>query len=131
MRGPAHAHSSTRSAQAKTLAMNFSIVDPFTDEPYSRDPRNIAEQGRGLPEKLSGIGDTAYFGPEAEFYIFDDVRFETKQNAGYYYIDSIEGAWNTGRDGGRRQPRLQAALQGRVLPGAAHGPLRRPARRRW
>ena len=52
----------------------------------------------------TGIADTVYFGPEAEFYVFDDVRFETKQNAGYYYIDSIEGAWNTGRveEGGNR-----------------------------
>ena len=89
--------------KAKTLALNFSIVDPFTDEPYSRDPRNIAAKAEAYL-KSSGIGDTAYFGPEAEFYVFDDVRFETKQNAGYYYVDSIEGAWNTGRveDGGNQ-----------------------------
>jgi glutamine synthetase len=88
---------------AKTLAMNFSIVDPFTKEKYSRDPRNIAAKAESYL-KESGIADTVYFGPEAEFYVFDDVRFETKQNAGYYYIDSIEGAWNTGRveDGGNR-----------------------------
>jgi glutamine synthetase len=87
----------------KTLAMNFSIVDPFTDEPYSRDPRNIAAKAEAYLAQ-TGIADTAYFGPEAEFYVFDDVRFETKQNAGYYYIDSIEGAWNTGRaeEGGNR-----------------------------
>jgi len=90
-----------RFRQAKTLVINFFIVDPFTDEPYSRDPRNIASKAEGYL-KSSGIGDTAYFGPEAEFYIFDDVRFETKQQASYYYIDSVEGAWNTGRreDGG-------------------------------
>ncbi len=89
--------------KAKTLAMNFSIVDPFTDEPYSRDPRNIAAKAEAHL-KATGIADTAYFGPEAEFYVFDDVRFETKANAGYYYIDSIEGAWNTGREeeGGNR-----------------------------
>ena len=80
----------------KTLIMNFSIVDPFTDEPYSRDPRNIAAKAEAYL-KSTGIADTAYFGAEAEFYIFDDVRFETKQNAGYYFIDSIEAAWNTGR----------------------------------
>jgi glutamine synthetase len=87
----------------KTLALNFSIVDPFTDEPYSRDPRNIAAKAEAYL-RGSGIADTAYFGPEAEFYVFDDVRFETKQNAGYYYIDSIEGAWNSGRveEGGNR-----------------------------
>ena len=86
-----------------TLVMNFSIVDPFTDEPYSRDPRNIATKAEAYL-KSSGIADTAYFGAEAEFYIFDDVRFETKQSASYYYIDSIEAAWNTGRaeDGGNR-----------------------------
>jgi glutamine synthetase len=87
----------------KTLALNFSIVDPFTDEPYSRDPRNIAAKAEAYLAG-SGVADTVYFGPEAEFYVFDDVRFETKQNAGYYYIDSIEGAWNSGRveEGGNR-----------------------------
>ncbi len=80
----------------KTLILNFSIVDPFTDEPYSRDPRNIAAKAEAYL-KSTGIADTAYFGAEAEFYVFDDVRFETKANASYYYIDSIEAAWNTGR----------------------------------
>ncbi len=87
----------------KTLIMNFSIVDPFTDEPYSRDPRNIAAKAEAYL-KSTGIADTAYFGAEAEFYVFDDVRFETKANASYYYIDSVEAAWNTGRveEGGNR-----------------------------
>ena len=87
----------------KTLVINFSIRDPFTNEEYSRDPRNIAAKAEAYLA-TTGIADTAYFAPEAEFYIFDDVRFETKQNAGYYYIDSQEGAWNTGRaeEGGNR-----------------------------
>ena len=87
----------------KTLNVNFSIVDPYTDEPYSRDPRQVARKAEAYL-KSTGIADTAFFAPEAEFYVFDDVRFETKQNAGYYYIDSIEGAWNTGRveEGGNR-----------------------------
>ncbi len=87
----------------KTLALNFSIVDPFTDEPYSRDPRNVAAKAEAHLT-ATGIADTAFFGPEAEFYVFDDVRFETKANAGYYFIDSIEGAWNSGRaeEGGNR-----------------------------
>ena len=87
----------------KTLALNFSIVDPFTDEPYSRDPRNIAAKAEAYLAG-SGLADTAYFGAEAEFYVFDDVRFETNQHSGYYFIDSIEGAWNSGRveDGGNR-----------------------------
>ncbi|PWJ24783.1 L-glutamine synthetase [Branchiibius hedensis] len=87
----------------KTLVMNFSVVDPFTDEPYSRDPRNVAAKAEAYLAS-TGIADTAFFAPEAEFYIFDDVRFETNQRSGYYYIDSVEGAWNTGRveEGGNR-----------------------------
>jgi glutamine synthetase len=87
----------------KTLNVNFSIVDPYTDEPYSRDPRQVARKAEAFLAS-TGIADTAYFAPEAEFYVFDDVRFETKQNEGYYHIDSIEGAWNTGRieEGGNR-----------------------------
>ncbi|GLW62980.1 glutamine synthetase [Actinomadura rubrobrunea] len=87
--------------QHKTLILNFFVHDPLTGEPYSRDPRNVAKKAQEYL-RGSGIADTAYFGPEAEFYIFDDVRFETKPNAGYFYLDSIEGAWNTGReeDGG-------------------------------
>ena len=81
----------------KTLVLNFSIRDPFTDEPYSRDPRNIAAKAEAYL-KSTGIADTAFFGPEAEFYVFDDVRFETKQNAGYYFLDSVEGKWNSGRE---------------------------------
>ncbi len=81
----------------KTLVMNMSIRDPFTDEPYSRDPRQIAAKAEAYL-KSTGIGDTAYFGAEAEFYVFDDVRFETKSNAGYYFLDSIEGKWNSGRE---------------------------------
>jgi glutamine synthetase len=80
----------------KTLAVNFFIHDPLTGEPYSRDPRNIARKAEAYLQ-TTGIGDTAYFAPEAEFYVFDDVRFETKANEGYYHIDSIAGAWNTGR----------------------------------
>ena len=80
----------------KTLAVNFFIHDPLTGEPYSRDPRNIARKAEAYLQ-TAGIGDTAYFAPEAEFYVFDDVRFETKANEGYYHIDSIAGAWNTGR----------------------------------
>ncbi|MFB9732217.1 type I glutamate--ammonia ligase [Ornithinimicrobium kibberense] len=87
----------------KTLIMNFSIVDPFTDEPYERDPRQIA---RKAEEHLrsTGIADTAFFGAEAEFYVFDDIRFASQPQGSYYHIDSIEAAWNTGRaeEGGNR-----------------------------
>jgi glutamine synthetase len=81
----------------KTLVVNFFIHDPLTGEAYSRDPRNIARKAQAYL-KSTGIGDKAFFAPEAEFYVFDDVRFETKQNTGYYSIDSVAGAWNTGRE---------------------------------
>jgi glutamine synthetase len=83
--------------QHKTLNLTFFIHDPLTGEAYSRDPRNVAKKAETYL-KGTGIADASYFGPEAEFYIFDDVRFETKQNAGYYFIDSVEAAWNTGRE---------------------------------
>jgi glutamine synthetase len=81
----------------RTLAMNFFIHDPFTREAYSRDPRNVAKKAETYLV-ASGIADTAYFGPEAEFYIFDSIRYETSPHRGFYYIDSVEGAWNTGRE---------------------------------
>ncbi|MFC4555831.1 type I glutamate--ammonia ligase [Georgenia faecalis] len=80
----------------KTLVVNFSIVDPFTDEAYSRDPRNIAAKAEAYL-RSTGIADTVYFGAEAEFYVFDDVRFSTNQHSSYYHLDSAEAAWNTGR----------------------------------
>src|SRR5580692_8084160 len=83
--------------QHKTLNLTFFVHDPLTGEPYSRDPRNIARKAQDYL-RGSGIADTAYFGPEAEFYIFDSVRYQTGSNEGYYHIDSIEGAWNTGRE---------------------------------
>jgi glutamine synthetase len=87
----------------KTLALNFFIHDPFTREAYSRDPRNVAKKAETYLQS-SGIADTAYFGPEAEFYIFDSIRHATGPNEGYYFIDSIEGWWNSGREepGGNR-----------------------------
>jgi glutamine synthetase len=80
-----------------TLVLIGNIADPITREPYTRDPRNIAKKAEAYL-KSTGIGDTAYMGPEAEFFIFDDVRYDSKPNAGYYFLDSIEGVWNTGRD---------------------------------
>ncbi|GAB3169084.1 type I glutamate--ammonia ligase [Myceligenerans halotolerans] len=83
--------------KAKTLVMNFSIVDPFTNEPYARDPRNIAAKAEAYL-RSTGIADTAFFAPEAEFYIFDDVKFGTSQSESFYSIDSEEAWWNTGRE---------------------------------
>jgi glutamine synthetase len=73
------------------------VHDPLTKEPYSRDPRNIARKAENYLAS-TGIGDTAFMGPEAEFYVFDSARFETKQNASFYYIDSEAGAWNSGSE---------------------------------
>ena len=81
----------------KTLVMNFSIRDPFTDAFYSRDPRNVAAKAEAYLT-ATGIADTAFFAPEAEFYVFDSVRFATKSNESFHYVDSIEGAWNTGAE---------------------------------
>ena len=83
--------------QHKTLNMNFFIHDPLTGEAYSRDPRNIAAKAEAYL-KGSDIADTSYWGPEAEFYIFDDIRYDTTPHSSYHYIDSIEAAWNTGRE---------------------------------
>ena len=85
--------------EAPTLVLICNIVDPITREAYSRDPRNIAQKADAYL-KSSGIGDIAYFGPEAEFFIFDDIRFESTRYAAFYEIDSVEGNWNTGRDEG-------------------------------
>ena len=82
-----------------TLVLIGNIVDPITREPYSRDPRHIAQKVESYL-KGTGIGDTAYIGPEAEFFIFDDIRFESNRQKAFYQIDSIEGTWNTGRDEG-------------------------------
>ncbi|WP_329458210.1 type I glutamate--ammonia ligase [Streptomyces sp. NBC_01497] len=79
----------------KTLNINFFIHDPITGEQYSRDPRNIAKKAETYLAS-TGIADTAYFGPEAEFYVFDSVRFNTTSNESFYHIDSEAGAWNTG-----------------------------------
>ncbi len=79
-----------------TLNLTCSISEARTGIPYSRDPRTIAQKAAAYLQ-ATGIADTAYFGPEAEFFIFDDVRFGQDTNSGYYYVDSVEGNWNSGR----------------------------------
>lgn len=79
-----------------TLSIICSILEPRTGQPYSRCPRVIAKKAVEYL-KSTGIGDTAYFGPEAEFFVFEDVRFDQTENKGYYYVDSVEGRWNSGR----------------------------------
>ena len=78
-----------------TLVVIMNVVDPFTDAPYSRDPRQVANRAQRYL-KDTGIADTVFFAPEAEFYIFDDVRYETTAAKSFYSIDSEEAAWNTG-----------------------------------
>ena len=81
---------------AKTVVLTCNICDPITGEDYTRDPRNIARKAEAYLQS-AGIGDTVFFGPEAEFFIFDDVRFDQNEHEGYYHVDSVEGRWNTGR----------------------------------
>ena len=83
--------------ETPTLVLIGNIVDPLTREPYTRDPRFIAQKAEAYL-KRTGVGDTAYFGPEAEFFIFDNIRFESNRNSAFYEIDSVEGNWNTGRE---------------------------------
>jgi len=82
--------------EAPTVSFICNIVDPITKEEYTRDPRHIARKAESFL-KSTGIGDVAYFGPEPEFFILDDVRFDTNQHESYYHVDSVEGRWNSGR----------------------------------
>ncbi|MDN5564658.1 L-glutamine synthetase [Luteococcus japonicus] len=100
---------------SKTLVVNFFVHDPITKEPFSRDPRNIAKKAESYFAS-TGLGDAVFFAPEAEFYVFDDVRFQTKTNGSFYEIDSEAGAWNTGRveEGGNRGYKVK--LKGGYFP---------------
>ena len=80
-----------------TLVMICNIQDPLTKEDYTRDPRNVARKAVNYM-KQTGIADTAYFGPSVDFFVFDDVKFDQTSHSAFYYVDSNEGAWNTGRD---------------------------------
>jgi len=81
----------------KTLSLICDVVNPLTKEKYSRCPRNITQKAEDYL-KSTGIADTAFFGPAAEFFIFDNVQFELTQNSGFYFVDSKEGRWNSGAD---------------------------------
>ena len=85
--------------QHPTLIINAYVKDPLTGEHYSRDPRYVARKAEDYL-KGTGIADTAYFGPEAEFYIFDSIRFDQNQHSSYHYIDAVEGVWNSGAEEG-------------------------------
>ena len=79
----------------KTLALNFFVHDPITGEAYSRDPRNIARKAEAYLA-TTGIGDTAFFAPEAEFYVFDRASFGSGPNKSHHELQSVEAAWSTG-----------------------------------
>jgi len=81
----------------KTLSLIGSVVDPISGKPYSRCPRFVSQKAEAYLKK-SGIADTSYWGPEIEFFVFDSVRFDQTQNAGFYFIDSDDGIWNSGRE---------------------------------
>src|ERR1700732_497184 len=84
-------------ADTRTLVMTCDVIDPITRQHYERDPRWIARKAEMYLQN-SGIADTAYFGAEAEFFIFDSVRFDQNQHSGFYFIDAEEGRWNSGRE---------------------------------
>jgi glutamine synthetase len=83
--------------ETKTLVMVCNVIDPITRQHYDRDPRWIGHKAE-MYLKNSGLADTAYFGAEAEFFIFDNVRFDQNAFSGFYFIDAEEGRWNSGRE---------------------------------
>lgn len=87
--------------ETPTLCMIGDVVDPITREHYPRDPRYVAKRAEAYLAN-TGIADTAYFGAEAEFFIFDNIRFDQRENCGYYFIDAEEGRWNSGREADNR-----------------------------
>jgi glutamine synthetase len=88
--------------KVRTLNLICGVGDPITGEMYSRDPRYIAQKAENYLS-ATGLGDTVYFGPEPEFFVLDDVRFDQTCNGAFYSVDSLEGFWNSGRD---EQPNL-------------------------
>jgi glutamine synthetase len=80
-----------------TVNINCFVKDPVTGEWYTRDPRNVARKAEAFLSS-TGLADTSYWGPEPEFYILDSIRFDQNQHEGYYYVDAIEGIWNSGKD---------------------------------
>ncbi len=91
--------------EVPTLAIICDVRDPITGEDYSRDPRYVARKAEAYL-RSTGIADTSYWGPEAEFFIFDSARFDYRTNEGYFFIDSDEGIWNSGRGNLPGEPNL-------------------------
>ena len=102
-------------AEIPTLVISCDVHDPITREPYSRDARYVAKKAEAYL-KQTGIGDTVYFGPEAEFFIFDNVRYASSTNESFYAIDSAEGWWNSG-------DASKPNMGGQILPKRGYFPV--------
>jgi len=101
--------------KSRTLIVNFFVHDPLTMEPYSRDPRNIARKAQTYLA-ATGIGDTVFFAPEAEFYVFDDVRYETNGHSSFYSVDAESAGWNTAREEERGNLGYKVRQKGGYFP---------------
>lgn len=99
----------------KTACIHCSIVEPDTGEPYQRDPRSTAEKAEAFLMS-TGIGDTAYFGPEAEFFIFDDVRYSAEMNKVSYEIDALDASWNTDTEYSMGNSGFRPGVKGGYFP---------------
>jgi glutamine synthetase len=102
-------------AELPTLVISCNVFDPITKQPYNRDPRYVAKKAETYLQQ-TGIGDTAFFGPEAEFFIFDNVRYASGTNESFYEIDSAEGWWNSG-------DKTKPNFGGQILPKRGYFPV--------
>ena len=98
-----------------TLSIVCDVRDPVTEGPYSRDPRYVARKAEAHL-KGSGLADVSYWGPELEHFIFDNVRFDQNEHSSYYFIDSEEGIWNSGQDGGKSNLGHRPGYKGGYFP---------------
>ncbi|HEY8430689.1 MAG TPA: glutamine synthetase beta-grasp domain-containing protein, partial [Sandaracinaceae bacterium] len=98
-------------SEEPTLLVRCDVIEPSTMQGYSRDPRSLAKRAEAYL-KSTGIADTAYFGPENEFFIFDDVRWHVSMHETFYYIDSIEGHWQAGRERPNGNPGHRPGIKG-------------------
>jgi glutamine synthetase len=101
--------------EATTMNIRCDVLEPDTMEGYGRCPRSLAKRAEAYL-KSSGVADTAYFGPEPEFFIFDDVRYGNEMHGAYYHVDSEEGAWNTGSEYEGGNPGHRPGVKGGYFP---------------
>src|SRR4051812_6422757 len=117
--------------EQKTMSIVCNVIDPITREPYSRDPRYVARKAEAHLRE-TGIADTCFMGPEAEFYVFEHVAFDQVANKAFYEVDSEEGFWNRGKGFGAERngsPNLGYKIRSQqgyfpAAPGDTHGDLR-------